>query len=151
MKFNPQPKPEKKPKVKKPKKTTSDAMLWRWFSIFIRLRDADENGYCKCITTGKIAHWKEMDAGHFISRRHWTTKYNEKNVHAQSRGANRFNQGMQYEYGLAIDRKYGAGTAENILNNSKITTKKDSFTIQTLTEYYKGKAKDLAKQKGQVI
>lgn len=157
--FNPQPKPEKQPKkAKKPlkrakvkKKTTSDATRWKWFSIMIRLRDADENGYCRCITTGKIAHWRDMDAGHFISRRHKATKYDEKNVYAQSRGANRFNQGMQFEFGLAIDRIHGKGTAEFILAKSRAPYKENSFEVEQKLMYYMAQAQKLAKQKGQTI
>jgi hypothetical protein len=56
-----------------------------------------------------------MDAGHFISRNKRATKYNEQNVNAQCPRCNRFLSGRQYEHGLAIDRKWGAGTAEKLL------------------------------------
>ena len=34
----------------------------------VRMKAADENGYCQCVTCGKVGHWKEMDGGHYISR-----------------------------------------------------------------------------------
>ena len=45
-----------------------DDKLWKWFSIYIRLRDSDENGYGKCFTCGKIIFWKKGDCGHGIGR-----------------------------------------------------------------------------------
>ena len=126
----------------------SDAKLWKVFSVYIRLRDADENGYCICITSGRRVHWTECDAGHFISSRHLNTKYNEKNVNAQSRHDNRFQYGRQYEYSLAIDKKYGQGTAENLLAQSRVICKRDRFEIDILTAYYKEQVKILKLTKG---
>lgn len=122
--------------------------LWKIFSEYIRLRDADANGYCRCITSGRIVHWKECDAGHFISRRHLSTKFDEQNVNAQSRHDKRFAAWKKYEHGLAIDRKYGQGTAEKLLIKSKQLCKISSFDIKVMENYYKEKVKELKKLKG---
>ena len=125
-----------------------DDRLWKWFSIWTRLRDADSNGICTCITSGRKAHWKEMDAGHFISRRHNATKYDEQNVNAQSRHDNRFAAGKQFEYAIAIDKKYGKGTAEKLLNKSKMYAKAlTKYEIDHYCMIYKAKAQELSKQK----
>lgn len=55
-----------------------------------------------------------MDAGHFISREKPATKYHEKNVNAQCKECNRFKAGNQYSHGIAIDKKFGNGTAEHL-------------------------------------
>lgn len=62
-------------------KTTLD----RWFSLYIRLRDSDANGYSRCISCGKPVYWKEADCGHFINRRHMNTRYDERNCNLQCR------------------------------------------------------------------
>lgn len=124
-----------------------DDKLWRIFSTYIRLRDADENGYITCITSGRRVHWTEADAGHFISRRHLATKFDEQNVNAQSRHDNRFAAGKQYEYGLAIDRKYGKGTAEKLLLKSRQVCKRGKYEIEVMEKYYKEKVKELKKGK----
>src|SRR5688500_14823181 len=98
-----------------------DDKLWKIFSEYIRLRDANADGYCVCITSGRLIHWKDCDAGHFISRRHMATKYDEQNVHAQRRFDNRFAAGEQFVYARAIDAKYGKGTADKILARSRMT------------------------------
>lgn len=54
----------------------------------VRLKAADNQGYCKCVTCGVKKHWKEMDGGHFISRTHQGTKILEENIHPQCKGCN---------------------------------------------------------------
>jgi hypothetical protein len=125
----------------------NDDKLWKAFSLYIRIRDADANGYCTCITSGKRIHWTECDAGHFISRRHMATKYDEQNVHAQGRGDNRFQSGQQYIYAREIDKKYGPGTADKILARSRQVKKIGKFEIDTMTKYYKELANKIKKEK----
>lgn len=125
----------------------NDDRLWKVFSEYIRLRDSDENGYCKCITSGRFVYWNACDAGHFISRRHKATKFHEQNVNAQSRNDNRFNAGSQYAYAKAIDQKYGPGTADKLLVMSRMTCHRDQFEIKVLTEHYKKLADELRKKK----
>lgn len=125
----------------------NDSTLWKIYSEYIRIRDADENGYCTCITSGRLIHWKLCDAGHFISRRHKATKFHEQNVNAQGRFDNRFNAGNQYAYSKAIDQKYGPGTADKILVMSRMTCKRDQFEIDVMTKYYKKLVDELKKEK----
>ena len=54
----------------------------------VRLKAADSNGYCVCVTCGISKHWKEMQGGHFISRRYTATKIMEENIHPQCYGCN---------------------------------------------------------------
>ena len=54
----------------------------------VRLKASDENGYCQCVTCGKIDHYKSMQGGHFYSRRHLVFKLFEENLHPQCAGCN---------------------------------------------------------------
>ena len=54
----------------------------------VRLKAADENGMVKCWTSGEVRHWKEMQGGHFISRKHQRTKIMEENIHPQTPSQN---------------------------------------------------------------
>lgn len=138
------------PKVKEKKKKVSlkalDKKLWPIFSETIRRRDAKKfsgGEIVKCITCPHTGHWKDFDCGHFISRRHLATKYNEKNNHAQCKGCNGFGAGKQYEYGKEIDRRYGAGTADLILVASRQSAKLGAFEFETMIEHYKHRLKEL--------
>ena len=128
------------------KKTTAD----RWFSIYIRLRDAFPNGYVPCITCGTPHYWKECDCGHFITRNHPMTRYNEENCNGQCKGCNNFKSGDQFNHGQMIDKKYGKGTAQKLhdlgnIRGQKIHTK---FHLKEIAKEYRIRAQELAKQKG---
>jgi len=138
-------------KLRAKSKSQFEKTLWTWFSRFIRLRDADRNGMCKCITCKKIFFWKEGDAGHFISRNHKATKYDIQNVNAQCIHCNRFQSGNQFEHGLAIDDKFGSGTAQKLLIKSKMACKRKESDYFYLIEEYKNKAKQEASKKGITI
>jgi hypothetical protein len=118
------------------------------FSKYIRLRDADKNGVCRCITCGGFFPWNRGDAGHFVSRDKKAVRYDVRNVNFQCPYCNRFRSGEQYIYGEAIDKKYGEGTAKELMNLSKMAyTKLDENYFLVMIEEYKGKVKELKKTK----
>lgn len=100
--------------MKKPTVAVLKRKADKVFSLAIRLRDSDKNGYGRCITCSKRVHYKEAHAGHFISRRYGATRYDEENVNLQCTLCNTFRAGEQYKYGLEVDLKYGNGTAEKL-------------------------------------
>lgn len=119
----------------------------QWFSKYIRIRDANHNGLCKCITCDTVKHWKEMDAGHFQSRRYMATRYEEKNCHAQCQRCNQYGAGEQYLHGQAINSLYGKGTAENIVMKSNFIQKMTKNELMELARYYQQETLQLAKEK----
>ena len=66
-------------------------------------------------------------AGHFLSRRFESTRFDEKNVHGQCQKCNRFEYGNQYEHGKRIDEIYGKGTADDLLLKSKMFCKRNQY------------------------
>jgi rubredoxin len=118
--------------------------LDRVFSEYIRRRDANSFGLCRCITCGRYGNWQyEMDAGHFISRNKPSIRFNPLNAAAQCPNCNRFSSGKQYEFGLAIDRKYGKGTAEQLLILSKMKSKYTDELLQLKIDEFRQKIKEL--------
>lgn len=125
-----------------------DPKLWKIFSEYIRRRDALEysgGDIAKCCTCSHVAHWKEMDCGHFISRRHLATKFDEKNNGIQCKGCNGFGSGKQFEYSIFLDNKHGKGTAEMLLAKSRNACKWGKFEYNLLIDEYKKKVKELQK------
>lgn len=116
--------------------------LDRIFSTYIRLVNS-ENGMVKCCTCGKPMEISKAHCGHFISRRHLATRFDEKNCAPQCPYCNTFNQGEQFKFSIYIDKKYGKGTAEKLLIQSKQTCKLGQFEIDQMTKYYKEKVKEL--------
>ena len=132
---------------KEKRQTCSEAVLWDTFSLFIRLRDADENGICRCFTCGRVGHWKTMDAGHGIPRQHKATKYHEQNNHAQCKKCNGFEGGMREAYKEEMNKRYGAGSWDKMFILSKTTTKRSGFEFYHMNQYYKNEVKKLMEEK----
>jgi len=140
------------PKVKRCKADTQKGMIQildKVFSEYIRRRDTNGGVYgmggilAQCITCGKIMSWKEGDAGHFVSRNHLSTRWEEKNVNFQCPACNRFKGGEQHLHGLAIDRKYGKGTAEQLQAISRVPSKIDTIWLKHHIQLYRDKIKEL--------
>tara|TARA_R110002020_G_scaffold9069_4_gene36276 strand:- start:1136 stop:1558 length:423 start_codon:yes stop_codon:yes gene_type:complete len=126
--------------------------LDKFFSLFIRLRYATENlGLVQCFTCGKVAHYKTggMQCGHFQSRRHHSTRWDEKNCQVQCVRCNMFSgNGEQYKFGVALDHKYGAGTAEELEFVARFIAKITRSDYEDKISYYKLAVKNLKKEKG---
>ena len=116
--------------------------LDRVFSKYIRLRDRVDGDFCKCCTCGRVKHWKEMDAGHFINRRYYGVRFDERNVHAQCRYCNRFNEGEQAKYAEFLKKKYGPDIAD-ILNASKKIYKLNIHDVNLMLICYKAEVKEM--------
>ena len=115
------------------------------FHEYIRRRDADnESGYCSCVSCGKQVHFSETDAGHFISRQHLITRYDERNVHAQCRKCNRFEYGRQYEYSITL----GEDLSDELLQKSRQTMKLMEHEYQEIFETYRDKLKEIKDLQG---
>ena len=117
------------------------------FSEFIRLRDSDDNGICRCISCGKPHHWKEMDNGHFISRRHMSLRYSEKNCNAQCRYCNRFDESNFIGYWHGLTDKYGEGTENTLYAVKHASYKLTKFELRVMIDHYTELVKELKKQK----
>lgn len=98
----------------KSEKARAKARAWKQFSMFIRLRDSGPDGIGKCVTCDRRAHWRTMDAGHFLTRAKEATLFDERNVHLQCKGCNRFQGGKFFEHEQAVDRIHGPGTVEEL-------------------------------------
>ena len=118
-----------------------------WFSKYVRIRDANHNGLCKCVTCNTVKHWKEMECGNFKSRRFMAKRWNEQNAHAQCKSCNKYNAGEQYRHGIEIDLLYGEGTADYLEQLSRSMIKLNKIEIMELARYYQQETIKLAKQK----
>ena len=93
----------------KPQKAISMDKLDREFSKFIRERDSAEFGGVsfRCISCGQVKPFEQADAGHYLGRQYFATRWDEINVQAQCRFDNRFNEGLKSKFREGLVRKYG--------------------------------------------
>ena len=137
-----------KKKSKKPTVTVLKKKLDTIFSKYIRLKDANALGFVDCYTCGVTKQWQKdgMQAGHFMSRKHTITRWDERNVKPQYYTCNCHYYGRQYEFGLALNKEYGEGTSEELLITSKQTQKNNTNDLQDLIELYTNKLDRLLKK-----
>ena len=121
----------------------SVANLDKHFSRYIRLKWANNQGYVACCTCGSMFFWKEIHCGHFMSRRHKSTRWHEKNCLPQCVSCNTFNQGQQYKMGKEINKRFGEGTADILLIQSRKAFRATTFEIDALTTFYKKQINNL--------
>lgn len=114
-------------------------------SQYTRQSSADENGNVKCYTCSKVDHWKKMQCGHYISRRHISTRWLEKNTKVQCVGCNIFNQGSGPAFSLALVREYGPSILEELEIKKNNTCKMGRFEYELLINEYTEKLSALKK------
>lgn len=56
-----------------------------------------------------------MDAGHYISRSHMATRYDERNVHPQCVPCNRFQEGSRPAYAQYLIAEYGPEIIDDLV------------------------------------
>ena len=133
------------------KKTVSKLKkeLDKYFSLFIRLRSANDYGMVQCFTCGVVRHYKDgMQNGHFQSRKHMATRFDEENCQNQCVKCNMFSQGEQFKFGLNLDAKYGEGTAEELEHLARTTLKISRVEYEEQISYYKNLVENLKAEKG---
>ena len=123
--------------------------LDKWFSLYIRLREATNEGIAQCFTCGKIDYYKKLQCGHFQSRRHHATRWNEQNCQVQCVKCNMFSgSGEQWKFGLNINAKYGVGTADELQFLAQTTVKITRTEYEENIRYYKTLVNNFKKEKG---
>ena len=115
------------------------------FSQYIRLRNANALGIAECYTCGKQDHWKKLQCGHFQSRKHYGTRWDETNCQVQCSGCNVFKYGEQYKFGVRLDKDFGQGTAEDLHAKAIQITTYSNADLEGLITKYKSEVKRLMK------
>ncbi len=121
----------------KVKRSTIVKNLDTVFSQYIRLRYA-KNEIAECVTCGKKDHWKKLQCGHFQSRRHYSTRWDENNAGVQCYGCNITSQGQQFLFAKYL----GFELAEEMVLKSKQTVKFTDSDLQDMIQHYKNKLKE---------
>lgn len=101
------------------------------FSIYIRRRYAVDD-ISKCVTCGKEDHWKNLQCGHFMSRKHMSTRWDENNCQVQCAGCNVFKYGEQYLFSQYL----GNNLSEELYIKSKQIVKFTELDLQELIKHY---------------
>jgi hypothetical protein len=123
--------------MKQVKRSTLVKNLDAVFSQYIRIKDSI-NEIATCVTCGKKDHYKKLQCGHFQSRRHYSTRWDEDNVGVQCYGCNISNQGQQFLFAKYL----GLDKAEEMVLKSKQVVKFTDNDLQDMIQHYKNKLKE---------
>ena len=112
----------------------------------VRLKAADDNGYCQCVTCGKFDHWKNMQGGHFIPRGNAATKLVEENINPQCKGCNGFamkHGDAAHRYTLYMVDMYGRAEVDEMLRTKHKPFKWFRPDVEDMIKELKEQVKEL--------
>lgn len=139
----------KKAKSAKPRKGVNLVKkLDRIFALYIRLRDVMPSGYGKCISCGRIKAFSELDCGHFFSRTHMSTRFDEDNCHAECKFCNRISSEHLIGYRDNLLHKIGQSRLDRLNVLAHSSKHWMDFELEEMIEHYKKEVKRLSADKG---
>ena len=107
---------------------------WKLFSIFVRQKGMDRNGFNECYTCKTRIHWKKLQAGHFVPRTHNATFIDLMNVKPQCFADNIWKRGASHEFSKRLIEEYGLDKFNALVLKGR-TIKK--FTVEELNNLIK--------------
>lgn len=137
--------PKKRESRSKPNLTKK---LDRRFSLYIRLRDTMPNGYVRCISCGQIKRFEDVDCGHFHSRTHMATRYDEDNCHAECKACNRFSADHLIGYQRNLIQKIGQQRFDLLNVKAHSTCHYLNSELESMITHYTAEVKKLSSLKG---
>lgn len=111
------------------------------FSKYIRLRNADGNGFVTCFTCGAVHHWTKAQCGHHMKRQYMNTRFDEMNCQVQDFKCNYLEQGADVQFRENLIKKYGQVEYDKLLIRKSQTKKWSRFELEYLIKEYQEKVK----------
>ncbi len=126
----------------KPKTKTSAQLKQECYKAaqkLARLSEADDNGYCTCVSCGVVKHYKDMQGGHFIPKgnsSYWALDV-EFNIHSQCPPCNMW--GMKHgsaaqQYTLWMQDMYGRDFVQDMIDKKSTPVKRYKADYEQLLE-----------------
>jgi hypothetical protein len=113
------------------------------FSIYIRLKYADEDLNVKCFTCDKVYHYKKIQNGHFYSRSILSLRWDEQNCRPQCYGCNIARSGNYIEYYKRLEKEIGKGGMEYLEYKRHQIKKMGKLDYQIYIDTYTQKVAEL--------
>lgn len=91
---------------------------WDTFSLWIRNKYANFQGYVECYTCGRIILVSEAQAGHCFHRgkQHWKPlDFDEKHIRPQCEGCNKYSSGQTNIFQSKLVKEHGQEEVDNMI------------------------------------
>lgn len=105
------------------------------FSRYIRLLYS-EDGYVSCVTCGKTDEIKNMQNGHYVSRRFYSTRWDIDNCRPQCYSCNIGLAGNYASYSLFMIKEYGQDILQELIDRSKVPYTMTKIDLIDKIEHY---------------
>jgi len=121
----------------------------RDFQLLRRLQEADNNGMVNCVH-GRKAHYKQVDAGHYLPSHYKNTCFNPLNVWPQEKNKNldMGNPVTAMEYRSFLIKKIGLGEVEKLEQTYKMERKFAAFELVEMSKLFRIEIEIIKKEKG---
>ena len=129
------------------KKHAAKDTAWKWFSLYIRLRDClattGSDTQCRCVTCWNIVPYEQLDAGHALPGRHNAVLFDESIVYAQCRKCNQGGDGEKVAFRKFLVEKHGEEWMQMKEQGAKKTVQIDDASFKLIGEHYRKEYKKL--------
>lgn len=88
------------------------------FSRYIRIKEADKDGFTICYTCDKREHWTKLQAGHYIKRSETYLRWDSRNARPQCVNCNCNLHGNINEYNNRLESEF-PGIADQLREESR--------------------------------
>ena len=146
----PDPKPVKadKPKYRKVKRISAKKLdketqvkqlvldLDNVFSVYIRQVGMNEQGINQCYTCGKFDHYRNLQCGHYLSRRYYGTRFEPANCRPQCKSCNLYHEGNKPAFARHLIKDFGLAYLDELEILKNRLFKKEVFNLQLLIKHY---------------
>ena len=132
--------------MKKSKKSLVEVLDGE-FSMYVRLRDARDDGYIECVSCHRVLPFKEFDCGHYIPRANSSVRFDERNCNAQCKDCNQYKSGNLEEYRLGLIERYGEDVVLELEAKKHEMAKLDDDWLKVRIAYYRQENRRLKKEK----
>ena len=106
------------------------------FSIVVRQTGIDERGLNTCYSCGKIAHWTDLQCGHYLSRKHYSTRWTLENCRPQCVKCNLYTEGNKPAFVRHLIKDFGLGYLDQLEILKNRMFKLEIFNLKLLIQHY---------------
>lgn len=118
------------------------------FSLYIRLRDADAGGMCRCISCGRRIPFSQIQCGHLFTRHNMSVRWDEQNCNPQCGECNCGKSGNIESYRPRLIERIGLEAFEALCERAHGVRKWSGDELREMIRHYTAEVKRLSKEKG---
>ena len=122
------------------------AELWKWFSLFIKLKYSKDYEYCNCYTCGQRIKIGTLNcqAGHYYTKKGYSALYfDENNVRPQCYHCNINLSGNTVIFGEKLEQEIGSEEMNRLKEHRHDSIKLMKYDYLDLIDIYKIRIMDL--------